>query len=152
MAIHSVEHVREREGEYFVGNTRVTLYGAIGAWKNNGRTVEGIVDAYPSVTLADAYGAVAFYLDHEQEMDEYFAFLQREFERRRAESQAADPEFHAETRRRKEVLLAAGWPNLSWEEAQAALWGDTFNSSAEPTTHTDDGATNEAGSRQGAHA
>jgi hypothetical protein len=55
------------------------------------------------VSLADAYSAVAFYLDHRQDIDLFFAEQSREFERLRAESQAANPEFYADLRRRMDA-------------------------------------------------
>jgi uncharacterized protein (DUF433 family) len=100
MALHSTEHVQERDGDYFVGSTRVTLGSAIATWQQSGERPERVTEAFPSVSLADAYGAIAFYLDHRQELDQFFAEQLREFERLRSESQAADPEFYADLRRR----------------------------------------------------
>ena len=109
MAIHTVEHIQERDGDYFVGDSRVTLGSAIAAWLQGGERPESIPEAFPSITRADAYGAIAFYLDHRQELDRFFDEQEREFERQRAESQAANPEFYAEMWRRMEALRASGW-------------------------------------------
>jgi uncharacterized protein (DUF433 family) len=104
-----VEHIQERDGDYFVGSSRVTLGSAIAAWQQSGERPESITEAFPSITRADAYGAIAFYLDHRQELDRFFAEQERDFERQRAESHAANPEFYAEMRRRMEALRASGW-------------------------------------------
>jgi len=109
MAIHTVEHIQERDGDYFVSGSRVTLGSAIAAWLQGGERPESITEAFPSITRADAYGAIAFYLDHRQELDRFFAEQEREFERQRAKSQAANPEFYAEMRRRMGALRASGW-------------------------------------------
>ncbi len=107
MAIHTVEHIQERDSDYFVGGSRVTLGSAIAAWLQGGERPESITEAFPSITRADAYGAIAFYLDHRQELDRFFAEQEREYERQRAESQSANPEFYAEMRRRIETLRAS---------------------------------------------
>ncbi|HEY8325944.1 MAG TPA: DUF433 domain-containing protein, partial [Ktedonobacterales bacterium] len=106
MAIHpqAVEHVQERDGELYIGQTRVTLSSVISAWEQEGQRPERIPAAFPAVSLAAAYGAVAYYLDHQEELDRYFEACRREFERLRAESQAADPAFHARLRERMETL------------------------------------------------
>ena len=107
MAILSnIEHVTEREGEYFVGQTRVTLRSVIVAWERGGEKPESIITAFPTVSLADAYGAVAFYLDHRTALDGRFAEQRQEFERLRAESQATDPTFHVDLRRRMDDWAA----------------------------------------------
>lgn len=111
MAVHpqSVEHVQERDGELYIGQSRVTLSSVIAVWKQEGQRPESILEAYPAVSLAAAYSAVAYYLDHQEELDQYFEEGRREFERLRAESQAADPAFHADMRERMESLRRSGF-------------------------------------------
>lgn len=106
MAIHpqAVEHVQERDGELYIGQSRVTLSSVIAVWKQEGQHPESIPAAYPAVSLAAAYSAVAYYLDHQEELDQYFEEGRRQFERLRAESQAADPAFHSDMRQRMEKL------------------------------------------------
>jgi len=93
MAIHTIEHVQERDGDYFAGSTRVMLGSAIAAWQQGSERPESVTQAFPSISLADAYGAIAFYLDHRHELDQFFAEQLREFERQRTESQTANPNF-----------------------------------------------------------
>ena len=106
MAIHlqTVEHVQERDGELYIGHSRVTLSSAISVWKQGNQRPESIIEAYPTLSLAAAYGAVAYYLDHQEELERYIEERRREFERLRAASHAADPVFHADMRRRMEAL------------------------------------------------
>ena len=119
MAIHTIEHVREHDGDYFVGATRVTLGSAIAAWQQGGERPESITEAFPSISRADAYGAIAFYLDHRQELDQFFTEQMREFERQRAESQAANPEFYVDLQQRIEALRASGWLRQEEDAASA---------------------------------
>jgi len=111
MAIHppTIEHVQQRDGELYIGRSRVTLSSAISAWKQGDQRPESIVAAYPTLSLAAAYGAVAYYLDHQNELEQYFAEGRREFERRRAESQTADPAFHTDLRRKMNALRDSGF-------------------------------------------
>jgi uncharacterized protein (DUF433 family) len=57
-------------GTVLVGNTRVTLDTVIFNF-NQGATSEEIVSRYPSLKLSDVYSTIAFYLYHQQEVEEY---------------------------------------------------------------------------------
>ena len=118
MALHppSIEHIQERDGDLYVGRSRVTLSSAISAWKQGGQRPESITAAYPTLSLAAAYGAVTYYLDHQEELERYFEEGRREFERLRAESQAADPAFHADMRQRMGALRDSGFRRHSVEK------------------------------------
>lgn len=58
------------DGAVLVGNTRVTLDTVVFNF-NQGATAEEIVSRYPSLKLSDVYSTIAFYLDHQQEVEEY---------------------------------------------------------------------------------
>ena len=60
----------DEHGRLRVGRTRVLLDMVVHAYKD-GKTAEGIVDSYGSLSLADAYGAIAYYLRHTAEVEEY---------------------------------------------------------------------------------
>ena len=99
----TVEHVEEREGEYYVSGARVPLGVVVAAWKR-GDLPERIVEQFPSLTLADVYGAITYYLDHESEMEAHFAALQDEYERARLAARAQRPAFYDDLQRRIEAL------------------------------------------------
>jgi len=127
MANHppTIEHVQERNGELYIGHSRVTLSSAISAWKQGGQRPESITAAFPSLSLAAAYGAVAYYLDHQEALDQYFEAGRREFERLRAQSRAADPVFYADMRQRIAALRDAGFlRHISDTQADADNEGD----------------------------
>jgi uncharacterized protein (DUF433 family) len=88
--IPTVEQVQEREGEYYVVNTRVPVGVVIAAWQR-ATTPQHIVEQFPSLSLADVYGVITYYLDHQQELDAHFARLQDRTER---------PEYYADLRQR----------------------------------------------------
>ena len=97
--LNTVEHVRSQDGEYYVSGSRVSLGVVIAAWKR-GDTPERIMEQFPALTLANVYGAITYYLDHQPDMDAHFAALAEEFERLRLQEQAAHPEFYASLRQR----------------------------------------------------
>ena len=68
------EHVEQREGVYYVSGTRISLDSIVYAFRER-CPPETIREDFEGLTLADVYGAIAFYLDHEADIDAYL--LQR---------------------------------------------------------------------------
>jgi uncharacterized protein (DUF433 family) len=66
----------DADGVIRVGGTRVTLDTVVAAF-DAGATAEEIVQQYPSVTLADIYSVIAYYLRHQSEVRVYLAHRQR---------------------------------------------------------------------------
>ena len=60
------------DGVLRVGGTRVTLDVVISAFLD-GATPEEIAQQYPSVTLADLYSVIGYYLSHGVEVEQYLA-------------------------------------------------------------------------------
>lgn len=58
------------DGIVRIGGTRVTLETIISVFKN-GATAEEIVQKYPTVSLADIYGTIAYYLRNRSEIERY---------------------------------------------------------------------------------
>lgn len=63
---------QDSSGALRVGQSRVLVDLVIRAFQD-GATPEAIVQRYPSVTLADTYAAVAYYLRHREEIEVYLA-------------------------------------------------------------------------------
>ena len=61
---------RDETGTIRVGGTRVTLETVVEAWQD-GATVEEIAEAYDSLTLAQVYAVVSYYLNHLTETQDY---------------------------------------------------------------------------------
>ena len=72
--------VQEEDGTVRITGSRVTLDTIIGAFQK-GATAEQIQGSFPSLSLAQIYGAIAYYLEHEAGVESYL----RE---RRAEGQS----------------------------------------------------------------
>jgi uncharacterized protein (DUF433 family) len=100
--ISTVEHVQEREGEYYVTSTRVPIAVVLAAWKR-GTSPGHITEQFPILSLADVYGVITYYLDHEQELEEHFARLAEEYEQARLTSRAERPELYDDLQRRIEA-------------------------------------------------
>jgi len=69
----------DSDGGFRVGSSRVLLEMVIHAFQQ-GETPEGIVQRFPSITLTDAYGVIAYYLRHQAEVDAYLAERNRQGE------------------------------------------------------------------------
>lgn len=67
----------DADGVIRVGGTRVTLDTLVAAF-DAGATAEEIVQQYPSVTLADVYSVIAYYLHHESEVRAYLTQRRRQ--------------------------------------------------------------------------
>ncbi|MBW4618195.1 MAG: DUF433 domain-containing protein [Cyanosarcina radialis HA8281-LM2] len=80
------------DGAILVGKTRVTLDTVLAVFKQ-GATAEEIVCRYPSPNLADVYATIAFYLNHELEVEAYLQQRQQRSQEIRAMNQARfDPQ------------------------------------------------------------
>lgn len=62
------EYIEQREGGYYVAGTRVSLDSIVYAFRG-GESPETIQQNFPSLTLEQVYGAIAFYLGHQAEVN-----------------------------------------------------------------------------------
>lgn len=68
---------RDEDGAIRVGETRV-LFDLVVRQYRQGRTPEEIIREFPTLTLADAYGAIAYYLQHRDQVEAYLQNRERE--------------------------------------------------------------------------
>jgi uncharacterized protein (DUF433 family) len=74
------EYIEQRDEGYYVAGTRISLDSVVYAF-NRGDSPERILEEFPLLDrLARVYGAIAFYLDHKADIDEYLAKTEHEFE------------------------------------------------------------------------
>jgi uncharacterized protein (DUF433 family) len=77
--MHS-EYVEQRDGGYYVAGVRISLDSIVYAF-NRGESPERILEEFPLLDkVSRVYGAIAFYLDHQAEIDKYLEDTEREFE------------------------------------------------------------------------
>jgi len=86
-------YVERRDGGYYISGSRVSLDSIVYAFLE-GQTAEGIAQAFPALTLEQAYGAITFYLAYRQEVDEYLERSRSEFESKRQAARDSDPMFY----------------------------------------------------------
>lgn len=86
-----------------VGGTRVTLSSIVRSYRR-GDTPEAIHEGFPSVSLADVYATITYYLRHKDEVDAYLADEDAEDARLRQQIEADyPPEFREKLRRLREL-------------------------------------------------
>jgi len=84
------EYVEKREGAYRISGTRVSLDSIVYAfWR--GASPESIAQSFPALTLEEVYGAIAFYLAHQTEIDAYLQEGEGEFEALRQQARQSNP-------------------------------------------------------------
>jgi uncharacterized protein (DUF433 family) len=82
----------DADGVVRVGKTRVTLDTVVAAF-NEGATAEEIVQQYPSLSLADVYQVIGYYLRRTAEVEAYLRQRRAEAESvRRQNESCLDPQ------------------------------------------------------------
>jgi len=99
MVSTAASYVQQREGELYVGDSRVTLYSIIANWRR-GETPEGIQQAFPSLPLVAIYGAITYYLEHQAELDASFQETEELLAAHQTRVEAEHPAFFADMRAR----------------------------------------------------
>lgn len=80
----SKDYVIQIGDAYRIADTRVSLDSVVYSWMN-GLSPESIVDSFPALSLEQVHGALAYYLAHQEEVDEYLRRGETEFESLREE-------------------------------------------------------------------
>ena len=105
-AVMGKEYVEKRDGGYWISNTRVSLDSIVYAFLS-GQSPESIAQSFPTTTLEQVYGAVAFYLSNRADIDAYLAQGRAEYDTVRQTARDADPMFYvklADARRTNQSL------------------------------------------------
>lgn len=80
MAVATVPFQINAQGVAYVGGTRVTLDTVILTFLD-GATAEEIVQKYPSLSLADVYSTIGYYLHNKKEIEDYLQSSAEQSER-----------------------------------------------------------------------
>jgi uncharacterized protein (DUF433 family) len=73
------ESIELQEGAYRICGTRGSLDSIVYAFLR-GAAPEGIAESFPVLTLEEVYGAIAYYLGHQREIDAHLQDGEREFQ------------------------------------------------------------------------
>jgi uncharacterized protein (DUF433 family) len=97
------QYIDQRCGGYYVAGTRISLDSVVYSFKR-GNAPEGIQKEFTLLELPLIYGAIAFYLSHKEEVDEYLERGQREFGAGAIPLAEENPELWARLERARQAL------------------------------------------------
>jgi uncharacterized protein (DUF433 family) len=102
--VHTPSVLSEEDGSLRLAGSRIPLDTIIREFLQ-GATAEQIKDSFPSLPLSSIYGAIAFYLEHPQVIEEYLREREKEATsvRMRIEEKPATAEFRERLRRRAQL-------------------------------------------------
>lgn len=100
------EYVEKREGAYRISGTRVSLDSVVYAFLR-GASPESIAQSFPALTLEEVYGAIAFYLAHQSEIEAYLEKGDREFEALRQQARQSNPLLYRKLEEARQDLPAS---------------------------------------------
>ena len=92
------EHIEERHGVYYVPGTRISLDSVVYAFRE-GCSPETIREEFVGLTLPHVYGAIAFYLDHRNEIDAYLLRRSEQWAELERQGTPASPDLQARLER-----------------------------------------------------
>jgi len=97
----SSEYIEQRDGGYYIAGTRISLDSVVYAF-NRGDSPERILEQFPLLDkLSRVFGAIAFYLDNNTEIDKHLAEKKREFEASGIPMEQANPALWEKIQRAK---------------------------------------------------
>jgi hypothetical protein len=90
----SKQYVEQREASYWLSGSRVSLDSIVYSFLR-GELPEQIVQAFPSLTLEQVYGAIAFYLSNQTAINAYLSEGEAQLQQLRQASLEANAELYA---------------------------------------------------------
>lgn len=109
--LQTISLTKTSDGTIRIGKTRVALESVVHHF-SLGATAEEIAQKFPSLKLAEIYGAIAYFLDNHEEVAEYVLRQEAEGERLQSEIEA---KFSSQTNELRNRILAR------WERHQTVL-------------------------------
>ena len=98
-----MNYVEERAGGYYVTGKRMSLDSIVYAFRA-GESPETIQQNFPSLTLEEVYGSIAFYLRHQAEIDANIRQGEEELRRRVSSLSERKPEAYLRLQRAREQM------------------------------------------------
>jgi uncharacterized protein (DUF433 family) len=96
------EYIEERNGGHYIAGTRISLDSVVYSF-NRGNSPERIHEEFPGLKLPQIYGAIAFYLDHQEAIDTYLDQKERKIEASSVPLSEANPELWARLQRTRQT-------------------------------------------------
>ncbi|MBV8842876.1 MAG: DUF433 domain-containing protein [Bryobacterales bacterium] len=98
-------YIDQENGVLRIAGTRVGLDSVVAHFQE-GRTPEQIIESFPAVRLAQAYGAIAYYLDNQKLIDDFIEEVDRRFEVLVPPLSRQNPELFARLQSAREKLFS----------------------------------------------
>jgi uncharacterized protein (DUF433 family) len=96
-------YIEERNGGYYITGTRISLDSVVYSFER-GNSPEAIQREYPLLRLPEIYGAIAFYLDHRDDVRSYLEAKEQDIETSSTPLAEANPELWARLQRAREAM------------------------------------------------
>ena len=100
------EYIEEREGNYYVAGTRISLDSIVHAFRR-GESPETICHNFELLRLEEVYGAIAYYLANQAEFDAYMIRQNEKWEEGRRKAEALPADFRERLLRARDELHTA---------------------------------------------
>jgi uncharacterized protein (DUF433 family) len=100
------EYIEKRNGGFYVAGARVSLDSIVYSFRD-GDSPGTIQQNFSSLTLEQVYGAIAFFLAHEQEVDANIREGEEQFQRSVPHLSEIRPELYARLERARHESAAA---------------------------------------------
>jgi len=97
------EYVEQRDGFFFIAGTRVSLDSIIHAFRE-GESPETILQNFDTLTLAQVYGAITYYLENQAPIDVYLLRQQQRVDEMRRDASPLPSDLRARLDAAREKL------------------------------------------------
>ena len=98
-------YISQEDGALRIAGTRVGLSSIVAGFQE-GESPERIAQEFPTVTLAQVYGAIAYYLENKKLIDDFVAEVDREFLGRVRPLSETNPELFARLETARQELVS----------------------------------------------
>jgi len=103
----TADYIEQRDGAYYFAGSRISLDSVVYEFLR-GESPEGIVQAFPSLSLTQVYGGITFYLERRAEIDAYLRRSEARFEELAEASRRANPLLYAKLEAARRALPSKG--------------------------------------------
>ena len=99
------EYVEKRNGVYYVAGSRVSLVSIVYEYRD-GAAPETIRQDFPTLSLEQIHGSIAFYLGHQEEVEAHLRDLEEKWDDLEDAAKPASPELQHRIEEALRRLLA----------------------------------------------
>jgi uncharacterized protein (DUF433 family) len=100
------EYVEERNGAFYLAGSRVSLASIVHEYRD-GASPETIRQNFPTLSLEQIHGAIAYYLGHQDEVEVYLRDLEKKWDEMERTAKPASPALQHRIEEERKRLLAS---------------------------------------------